>query len=293
MKINEIYQTKRAQKNPVISLEIFPPKKDGGIETLYEALASLGQISPDFVSVTYGAGGSGGVNETLDIAAYIKQEYGLESLHHLTGVLSNHETMNATLQAIQARGVENILALRGDVPADGDACISADYPLAKNLISDIHAFGGFSVGAACYPEGHIEALSNAENMQHMQAKEAAGADFFISQLFFDNASFYKLMDDARGARVNAPISAGIMPILNRSQVERMIFMCGASLPSKLIKLIHKYEHNPADLRAAGLDYAMGQIDDLITQGVDGVHIYTMNRPVVAQTLLGKYKKQYI
>jgi methylenetetrahydrofolate reductase (NADPH) len=289
MKIKEIYKQNKQAKRPTISLEIFPPKKDGRIETIYQTLTELGDLKPDFISVTYGAGGSGAVNNTLEIAAHIKEQHNIESLHHLTGIMANDQDMLKTLKAIQERGVENILALRGDVPVGSETKSSDTYQYANKLIKEIHSFGEFCVGAACYPEGHIERSAAIENMEHLKQKEEAGADFFVSQLFFENDSFYRLLDDARSTRICAPITAGIMPILSRSQVERMIFMCGVSLPSKLIKIIHKYEQNIDDLRKAGLEYAFEQIDDLLKHGVDGVHVYTMNRPNVARNALTRYK----
>lgn len=283
MKIHEMY----TEKKPVISFEIFPPKKDAAIETIYQTLEELKDVKPDFISVTYGAGGSGEVNKTLELAAKIKQDYGIESLHHLTCIMNDREQIHRILGEIQAQGVENILALRGDVPA-GCTEFPNEFVYAKDLIAEIKARGGFSVGAACYPEGHIDMLAASENMEHLKEKEAAGADFFVSQLFFDNASFYRLVDDARNAGITAPITAGVMPILSRGQVEKMIFMCGTSLPSELIKIIHKYEHDVEDLRKAGLEYALKQMDDLVAQGVDGIHIYTMNRPVVAKNAMARF-----
>jgi methylenetetrahydrofolate reductase (NADPH) len=292
MLIKDIYAEKKEEKQPVISIEIFPPKKVGGIETIYNTIDELGSLKPDYISVTYGAGGSfGKENKTLEIASELKKTRGIESLHHLTCVVNDKPQIESILTDIQSQGVENILALRGDVPENGDYSAEGNYyHYAKDLIKDVKDFGGFSVGAACYPEGHIEQPGSHENIQHLLQKEEAGADFFISQLFFDNDSFYRLLDDARRARISSPIAAGIMPILSRSQVEKMIFMCGASLPTKLIKLIHKYENDVEDLRKAGLEYALEQADDLISSGVDGVHFYSMNRPVVAKTAIERYKK---
>ncbi|MDR1521458.1 MAG: methylenetetrahydrofolate reductase [Streptococcaceae bacterium] len=291
MKIQDIYKQNKQAKKPTISLEIFPPKKDGNIEIIYQTLEELGDLKPDFISVTYGAGGSGTVNNTLKIAAHIKKHYKIESLHHLTGIMTNYQDMQNMLKAIQKRGIENILALRGDVPINSKNNKSLNtYQYAKELIKDICDFGNFCVGAACYPEGHIEHNTAVENMEYLKQKEEAGAKFFVSQLFFDNDSFYRLLDNARSARICVPITAGIMPILSRLQVERMVFMCGVTLPSKLIKIIHKYEQNIDDLHKAGLEYAFEQIDDLLTYGVDGIHVYTMNRPNVAKFALMRYKE---
>lgn len=280
MKIKDIYQ----KHKPVISFELFPPKKDGGIDIVYQTLEELKDVKPDFISVTYGAGGSLASNKTLEVASIIKNQYGIEPLHHLACIASTKEEVNALLEDIKAEGIDNVLALRGDLP-NGCQHTSPDFTYAKDLIGALKSAYDFSIGAACYPEGHIDQLSSRENMAHMREKEEAGADFFISQLFFQNDCFYRMADNARNSGITAPISAGIMPILSRSQVEKMIFMCGASLPSELIKLIHKYESNIQDLRKAGLEYAMYQMEDLLAHGVDGVHIYAMNRAEVARTAM--------
>ncbi|MDH6365715.1 methylenetetrahydrofolate reductase (NADPH) [Enterococcus sp. PF1-24] len=280
MKIKDFYQ----QKKPVVSFELFPPKKESGIETIYQTLAELKDIQPDFISVTYGAGGSRQDNRTLEIASLVKNQYGIEPLHHLTCVVNSEEEIQQLLTDIRKENIENVLALRGDMPAGQEDCQS-DFTYAKELITTVKELTDFSVGAACYPEGHIDQLASSENIQHLQEKVDAGADFFISQLFFDNDSFYRLVDSAQKAQIFTPISAGVMPILSRAQVEKMIFMCGTSLPSKLIKLIHKYEHSLVDLRKAGLEYALEQIDDLVAHGVAGVHVYAMNRPTVAKSAI--------
>lgn len=280
MKIENCY----AQKKPVVSLEFFPPKKEAGIETIYQTLEEMKAVRPDFISVTYGAAGSKTDNKTLALAATIKNKYGFEPLHHLSCIANTKEEINQLLKEIKDEGVENILALRGDIPVNSQAT-PKDFVYAKDLIASIKQTTDFSVGAACYPEGHIDQLASTENIDHLKAKIDAGADFFVSQLFFNNDAFYRLVEEARNQQVFAPISAGVMPILSRGQVEKMIFMCGTSLPSELIKIIHKYEHSIEDLRKAGLEYALKQIDDLVKHGVDGVHVYAMNRPVVAKEAL--------
>lgn len=284
MKIKDLYQKEKT----VVSFELFPPKKEGAIDTIYETLAELKDVKPDFISVTYGAGGSKTSNKTLEIASIIKNEYGIEPLHHLTCIADTKSEVDGLLNSMAAEGVENVLALRGDLPKNNQDGAS-DFTYAKDLIASIKRSTDFCVGAACYPEGHIDQLASKENVEHLRQKEAAGADFFISQLFFDNDAFYRLVESARKAHIAAPISAGIMPILSRSQVQNMIFMCGASLPSKLIKLIHKYEDSIEDLRKAGLEYAMEQVEDLVAHGVDGVHIYAMNRAIVAKTAMKKLR----
>lgn len=285
MKIHELYQ----QKRPVISLEIFPPKKESGLQSLTTMLDEVEHLRPDFISVTYGAAGTVSTNKTLAIAKMLEDVHHIPALHHITGVGKTRAELEAILADIKNAGIENLLALRGDLPLDSPVNAGHDFPLAKDVIAFSKKCGDFSVAAACYPEGHIERLAGTENTKHLLAKQAAGADFFISQLFFDNDFFYRLVDDARKAGVTKPISAGVMPIMSRSQVEKMIFMCGASLPSKLIKLIHKYEYDQDDLRKAALDYAIEQCEDLIAHGVDGVHLYSMNRPSVARTALTTLK----
>lgn len=277
MKIKNCYQ----QKKPVVSLEFFPPKKETGIETIYQTLEAFKGVRPDFISVTYGAAGSKSDNKTLELASIIKNKYGIEPLHHLSCVANTKEEMQRLLTEIKGAGIENILALRGDIPVEAEV-FPKDFRYAKDLIASIKETSHFSVGAACYPEGHIDQLTGSENIDYLKEKMDAGADFFISQLFFNNDVFYRLVEAANKGQVFAPISAGIMPILSRGQVEKMIFMCGTSLPSELIKIIHKYQDSVEDLQKAGLEYALNQMEDLLKHGVDGIHVYAMNRPVVAK-----------
>ncbi|MBS7578007.1 MULTISPECIES: methylenetetrahydrofolate reductase [unclassified Enterococcus] len=287
MKINEIYQKARQEKRPVISLEIFPPKQQNGIETIFQTIDQL-TAKPDYISVTYGAAGSlTSSNKTLEIAKRIKTDYGIEALHHLTSIMNSRHEIDHIVAEIKLAGIENILALRGDIPK-GVTHFPNDFIYAKELIEEIKQIGDFSIGAACYPEGHIDEKANRENIQHLLEKEQAGADFFISQLFFDNQAFYDLLDARRKARITAPIAAGIMPIMTVSQVEKMIYF-GASLPVELIKIIHRYQDSPEDLQKAGLEFAFKQIDELIENGVSGVHVYTMNRPIIANAIMDRYK----
>lgn len=276
MKISQLYQ----QKAFVVSFEVFPPKKESSIDSLYQTINELGALKPDYISVTYGAGGSESNNQTLAIAATIKARYGIEALHHLTCIQKSKKQITTILQAMKDQQVKNVLALRGDLPHD--AVDWDDYHLAKDLIHEIKQDTWFSASATCYPEGHITQLGARENMEHLLAKQNAGADYLISQLFFDNNVFYQLLEDCQKAGVTLPISAGVMPILSRSQVEKMIFMCGSSLPADLIKIISRYESDLSSLRAAGLEYALKQMEDLQKNNVAGIHVYTMNRPEIAQ-----------
>ncbi|MDR1066176.1 MAG: methylenetetrahydrofolate reductase [Clostridiales bacterium] len=275
MFIKDLY----ARKKPVISLEIFPPKKEAGFLALVNILREVSRLSPDFVSVTCGAGGSANeMEKTRTSAATLKNEYHIEPLAHITCVATDERGISKTVEALRADGITNILALRGDLPKSE---APRDYPRAARLIEEITALGGFCVGAACYPEGHIESGTLEEDIAHLKEKQDAGASFLISQLFFDNEIFYRFLEKARAAGVSLPVSAGVMPILSRSQIERMIFMCGASLPSAIIKLLRKHENSPADLRAAGIERALAQMEDLVKNGADGTHIYTMNHADIA------------
>ena len=280
MSIREIYQAQRC----VLSLEVFPPKKQSAIDSIFDTLKSISSQKPDFVSVTYGAGGSAqAAQQAIDIASMLQNQWQVTALSHLTCIGATRKSIGDIAQKMRQENIQNILSLRGDPPETG--CAASDYHYAYELIRDMKEQGCFDVGAACYPEGHIASSDEGENFAHMKTKEEAGADFFISQLFFDNDTFYRFLDGARAAGVTAPISAGVMPILSRGQIERMIFMCGASLPARIVKLLHRYQDQPDELRKAGIDYATAQAADLMAHGVDGVHIYTMNQPDIAKTIL--------
>lgn len=268
------------QDRPVFSFEVFPPKKDDDIAGIYAALGEMTALAPDFISVTYGAGGAGGKNKTAEIASFIEEKCGTQALAHLTCVGTGREQIRHTLDEMRAVGITNILALRGDLPPGGT--VGEGYRYASELIQDIRAYGGFCIGAACYPEGHISCDDLEQDMQYLLQKQQAGADFLITQLFFENDTFFRFYERALAAGITIPVSAGIMPILGRQQIERMIFMCGASLPSGIIRLLHKYEDSPEDLRKAGIEYAARQARELLEQEVDGVHIYTMNKPDIAR-----------
>ena len=278
MQIKDFYRTGK----PVVSFEVFPPKKDADIEGIYQALEEMSGLFPDFISVTYGAGGAGQDNHTTAVAATITNRYAIASMAHLTCITADKEKIGSMLESMKRQGVENVLALRGDIPENGDIGATGEYRYAEDLIRDIRARGDFCIGAACYPEGHIDCDDTARDLEYLRRKQEAGADFLISQLFFDNDLYFRFLEKARGAGVTLPISAGVMPILDRKQIERMIFLCGASLPSRIVKLLHRYEHNPADLRRAGIEYAADQLCGLLDHGVDGVHIYTMNKPGIAR-----------
>ncbi|MGN0641639.1 MAG: methylenetetrahydrofolate reductase [NAD(P)H] [Huintestinicola sp.] len=266
----------------VFSFEVFPPKKTSGIETIYTTLDSLKELNPDFISVTYGAGGTHGDNITSQIASHIKNDLGIRSAAHLTCVSNTKEDIDAILADLKEKGIENILALRGDINPERPP--KHDFNYASELIAYIKERGDFHISAACYPECHIEAPDMITDIGHLKEKVDAGAEHLMSQLFFDNGAFYSFLEKARIAGINVPIEAGIMPVVNKSQIERMVSMCGASLPSKFSRMMAKYENNPEAMRDAGIAYAVDQIVDLISNGVDGIHLYTMNNPYVARKI---------
>ncbi len=281
MKISSMF----GQGKTVFSFEIFPPKKTSSIETIYNTLEELKDLKPAFISVTYGAGGTmteAGHSKTCEIASIIKNKYNVTPVAHLTCVNSTKEQVEAELNALQANGIENILALRGDINPDVPRCY--DFAHASDLVEFIKAHGDFHISGACYPEGHADAESKVQDILNLKKKVDAGATHLMSQLFFDNTHFYDFLEKARIAGVNVPIEAGIMPVTNKSQIERMVTMCGASLPQKFVKIMQKFENNPEALRDAGIAYAIDQIVDLISNGVDGIHLYTMNNPYIARKI---------
>ena len=276
MRISELFKNGRT----VFSLEIFPPKKNkGDINTIYQTLDGLKNIKPDFISVTYGAGGNLADSSTADICRIIKDKYGITPLAHLTCVNNTREDIDSILEMLKNYGIENILALRGDI--NPNISPKHDFEHASDLVSYIKSHGDFGVSAACYPEGHIQSASLVDDILNLKTKVEAGAEHLVSQLFFDNSYFYEFREKARIAGINVPIEAGIMPVLNKSQIERMVSMCGASLPPKFSKMCSRFADNPEALREAGIAYAVDEIIDLISNNVDGIHLYTMNNPYVA------------
>lgn len=276
-----------AAKKPVLSLEIFPPKKESPVEVIYTTIEGLKDLRPDFISVTYGAGGSN-THRAVEIASLLKNTYGIEALAHLTCIASTKDQINAILDSLEYHGIENILALRGDLPADPDFTFPdpLHYRYARDLITHIRERSKACIGGACYPEGHVESPSFHQDLLNLRDKVLAGADFLITQLFFDNELFYNFMDKLVQIGLTVPVSAGIMPVLNRKQIERMTSLSGASLPKKLARILERYEHNPEALKEAGIAYATEQIIDLLSWGAHGIHLYTMNRPEVARRIIG-------
>ena len=265
----------------VFSFEVFPPKKTSTVDVIYNTLDELSGLKPDFISVTFGAGGSGNSFFALDIASRIK-ESGLIPVLHLPCINFTRAEIDSTLAEAQKRGVENILALRGDINPDIPPV--RDFEHASDLITYLRSKGDFDIAGACYPECHPDAETLDEDIANLKLKVEAGADHLITQLFFDNDSFYDFRDKAAANGINVPIEAGIMPVVNKNQIERMVTTCGASLPRKFVKIMQRYEHNPEALRDAGIAYAINQIVDLAASGVDGIHLYTMNNAYVARKI---------
>lgn len=281
MLISDLY----SHPTPPISFEIFPPKGELAPETLLATLAELRDLSPAFISVTCSAGGSGNGygGKTAHLAELVQQNCACPATAHVTCTGLHRADIDAITDDLTARGIRNILALRGDRPAAAPADFpTGDFPHARDLIEAL-ADRGFCIGAACYPEGHIACSSFADDIDHLYEKQQAGASFFVSQLFFENEAFYRFLDAARARGIDRPILPGVMPILSKAQITRMIFLCGASLPAPIVRMLYRYEDDPESLRHAGIEYAARQVRALRDHGVDGIHIYSMNQPDIARS----------
>ncbi|MGI6349082.1 MAG: methylenetetrahydrofolate reductase [NAD(P)H] [Eubacteriaceae bacterium] len=276
MKISDLFKTKKV----VYSFEIFPPRPTSPIEVVYDALAKMQDLNPDFVSVTYGAGGSGPNSRTCEIVSHIKENYDFEPLAHLTCINSVKKDIEDTLKRLHANQIENILALRGDRNKDGS--VANDFHYASELIEYVKQNPHFSVAAACYPEGHPESENLSKDIEYMKLKEDYGAEFFITQLFFDNEDFYRFVEKVRAAGISSPIHVGIMPVTNTKQIERILSLSGSKVPHKLSRLLARYGSDKDAMMQAGILYATEQIVDLLDNNVQGIHLYTMNSPSIAR-----------
>ena len=275
-------ESKFKKKKPVLSFEIFPPKRDKAIQNIDETLAILSELNPDFISVTFGAGGSHTDNQTVELAKRIKQQYGIDPLVHLTCLNSSKFEICELLEELKEAEIDSILALRGDKnPAVEE---KQDFRYASDLVKFIRQYGDFSISGACYPECHTESKNKIEDIAYLKEKVDSGVQHLISQLFFDNNAFYSFQEHIQIAGMHVPVEAGIMPVINKAQIERMVTLCGASLPEKFSRVMHKYEDNKEALFDAGMAYAINQIVDLLAHDVDGIHIYTMNNPIVAKRI---------
>jgi len=283
MKISEVL----AQDKVTLSFEVFPPKQSDGLEKVRAATEEIAKLKPDFMSVTYGASGRGGTL-TVDIAANLKEKYDVAILPHLTCVSSTKDTVDQMLSAISSHGIENIMALRGDIPEGGRT--ATDFMYAADLIAYIKERTDLCIGGACYPEGHIECVHKSDDIGHLKAKVDAGCDFLTTQMFFDNNIFYNFLYRIREQGINVPVLAGIMPITTAKQLSRSVALSGTNVPERFRAIVDKFGDDPEAMKQAGIIYASEQIIDLIANGITHIHIYSMNKPDVAEAIknnLGK------
>lgn len=278
MKIKDIL----GQGKPTLSFEVFPPKTEDKYETVEEAAVEIARLSPAFMSVTYGAGG-GTSRYTVDIASMLSNTYQVPTLAHLTCVSSTKAQVHQVLEELKERNLENVLALRGDIPADG--AVSTDYRYASQLIREIKQAGDFCIGAACYPEGHVESVNKTADIGYLKEKVEAGCDFVTTQMFFDNNILYNYLYRIREKGITVPVVAGIMPVTNVAQIRRICQMSGTYLPARFKAILDRFGDNAAAMKQAGIAYATEQIIDLIANGVNGIHVYSMNKPDVAKRIL--------
>jgi methylenetetrahydrofolate reductase (NADPH) len=279
MKISEILQNRKLS----VSFEIFPPKQDSAYDAVIGCADELARFKPDFISVTYGAGGGTSAN-TVRIASHI-QETGVTPLAHLTCLSSTKREVRAIIDELKSRGIENVLALRGDRPKDAAIATPGDYAHADDLVRDIKAAGDFCVGGACYPEGHPESGNKDRDLDHLKAKVDAGISFLTTQMFFDNNMLYSFLYRAQAKGITVPVLAGIMPVTNGAQLKRMVDLSNAYLPPKFLALVDRFGDDNDAMKQAGIAYATEQIIDLITNGVRGIHIYAMNKPDVVAKIM--------
>lgn len=266
--------------NQPLSFEIFPPRGDLTEVEARRVAGELAELNPAFISVTYSAGGSGNSGATTTVASLIQNELGVPSVAHLTCQGLTRAMLEEKIAEMRAAGIKNVLALRGDPRPDAPL---GDFSYAADVIPVLRE-AGFCVGAAAYPEGHVTCTSLEDDIAHLREKQDAGAQFLVTQLFFDNEDFFRFRDLTARAGITAPITCGIMPFMSKNQVSRMIFMCGASLPSPIIRLLNRYEGDDEALRRAGIEYAAAQLRGLRDAGADGLHVYTMNKPAVARAI---------
>lgn len=278
--INEKYNNKT-----VFSCEVFPPKRNDDIYEIYKTLDSLKLLKPDFISVTYGAGGSNS-KKTATIAAYIQNICEVEALAHMTAVGMTEDMLKSLLFELKKKGIQNVLALRGDRPKTmtEEEFNNRTYRYASDLIPEIRKQGEMFIAGACYPEVHPESKNQEEDIKYLKSKVDMGMDSLMTQMFFSNDVFYDFMEKIRKAGINVPVHAGIMPITAANQLGTSVKLSGSSVPNELSSIIAKYGENPDDMKKAGIEYAINQINDLKKNGVDGIHIYTMNKADITMAI---------
>lgn len=281
MKISEILNSKKV----TISFEIFPPKKQEAFDSVKKTALSLSSLKPDFISITYGAGGSTQTN-TSDLAQAVENS-GTASLAHLTCVRSTKEQLLQTIQTLKQKNINNVLALRGDLPKDtfeGENLFPSGFFHASDLVPLLKQ-NGFCVGGACYPEGHPESSNRDTDIENLKHKVEAGVDFLTTQMIFDNDMLYSFLYRLQAAGIHVPVLAGIMPITNANQVSKMVDLSNAYIPRKLLSFCDRFRHDSEAIKQAGIAYATDQIIDLISNGIRGIHIYTMNKPEIAESIV--------
>ena len=285
--IKDIYHSNKT----VFSFEVFPPKKNDEIYDIYRTLDTLKTLQPDFISVTYGAGGSNS-KRTASIAAYIKNICEIEPIAHLTAISMDETLLHQFLQELKDKGVSNVLALRGDRPRhmSDEAYAHRTFSHADDIIRIIRKESDICIAAACYPEIHPESESRKSDLFYLKQKIDCGVNFLITQMFFDNQAFYQFWEDAQKCGIKVPISAGIMPITSARQLGTSVSLSGTSVPKALSNLVSKYADSTEDMRKAGIEYALDQIQDLIKHGIDGIHLYTMNKANTAIDIMSQIKR---
>ena len=268
---------------PTLSMEVFPPKSSDRFENIKHATEQIAALKPDFMSVTYGAGG--GTSEfTAEIAANIQNNYGVPTLAHLTCVSSDREKIDSVVENLQSKGIENILALRGDIPEGFDRT-QCRYHYASELIDEIKSLGNFCIGGACYPETHPESENSREDIANLKLKVDKGCEFLTTQMFFDNNILYNFLYRIREAGIKVPVVAGIMPVTNAVQIKRIMSISQSALPQRFVRIVDRYADKPEAMLQAGIAFATEQIIDLYANGINAVHIYTMNKPEVAEAIM--------
>lgn len=280
MKIRDILK----DNSPHVSFEVFPPKTDAGYEGVRAATKKIAALRPSFISVTYGAGG-GTSRNTVRIASQIKNDLGVTSLAHLTCVSSTKDEVRGVIGQLKEQGIENILALSGDIPADGEFPLPNHYRYACELVEDIKSQGDFCIGAACYPEGHVEAAHKKDDIMNLKHKVDCGVDFLTTQMFFDNNILYNFLYRIREKGITVPVLPGIMPVTSAKQMKRICDLSGTVLPERFRAILDRFGEDPDAMKQAGIIYATDQIIDLIANGMNHIHIYSMNKPEVAEAII--------
>jgi len=277
MKLTEIITGKK----PSLSFEVFPPKTSDNFDSVKTATEQIAKLKPSYMSVTYGAGG--GTSDYTALIAKNLADHGVVSLAHLSCISSTKDVVHSQLERLKSMGIENILALRGDIP-DGMSMEHLDYHYASELTAEIRDFGGFCIGGACYPEGHPESKNSAEDIESLRIKVECGCEFLTTQMFFDNNILYNFMYRLLRAGVDVPVVAGIMPVTNAKQIKRICSISGNALPQRFLRIVDRYGDKPEAMKQAGIAYATDQIIDLFANGINAVHIYSMNKPDVAEAI---------